>query len=61
VTRLGDLLRLYRAAKGLTVRELAPTIGISPSTLHRIERGHAIDAATLLRVLTWLLATEPTP
>jgi transcriptional regulator with XRE-family HTH domain len=53
MTRLANLLRLERHIRG--VRELATEIGISIATLSRIERGHAMDAATLMKVLNWLL------
>ena len=51
---IGRLLVLYRATRQIGVRELAPEIGISIATLSRIERGHAMDADTLLKVWTWL-------
>ena len=54
-THLGKMLVLYRAATGQTVRDLAPQIGISIATLSRIERGHAMDAETLLKVWMWLV------
>lgn len=58
-THLGAMLALYRAAHHWTVRDVAPQIGISIATLSRIERGHAMDADTLLHVWHWLLAEAP--
>lgn len=55
---LGRMLVLYRMHHDLGVRELAPRIGLSIATLSRIERGHAMDAATLLKVWQWLLTSE---
>ena len=55
-TRLGEMLRLYRTVNGFTLRELAPSIGIGHATLLRIETGQAFDAATLLKLWTWMLA-----
>jgi DNA-binding XRE family transcriptional regulator len=52
------MLRLYRTVREQTLREMAPLIGISSATLMRIEAGHAIDAGTLLKLWTWLLADE---
>lgn len=49
-THFGAMLVLYRASRGWTVRDLAPRVGISIATLSRIERGHAMDAATLLKI-----------
>lgn len=36
---LGDLLRGYREAAGLTLRELGPKLGYSAACLHRLETG----------------------
>jgi transcriptional regulator with XRE-family HTH domain len=58
-TRLGEMLRLYRTVRHLTLRRMAPDIGIGYATLARIEMGEAFDAETLLKLWTWLLATEP--
>jgi len=58
MTHLGETLALYRAARRWTVREMAPKIGISNATLSRIERGHAMDAATMLKVWAWFLASD---
>lgn len=61
-THLGEMLTLYRAARRWTVRDVAPRIGISAATLSRIERGHAMDADTMLRIWRWLLVeTEQAP
>ncbi len=57
-TRLGEMLRLYRAVKGASLRDIAPAIGIGHATLMRIETGQAIDADTLLKVWAWMLASE---
>lgn len=58
LTKLAQLLRLYRAvsADHLDTRTVAKQMGISAATLNRIERGNAMDAATLLRVLNWLMS-----
>lgn len=39
----------------MNVRDAAKVIGTSHATLSRIERGFNTDAATLIRVLDWLL------
>lgn len=54
-SNFGEMLRLYRSVRGVTLRELAPDIGISHATLLRIECGLAMDAATLLKLWTWML------
>jgi transcriptional regulator with XRE-family HTH domain len=58
-TRLGEMLRLYRTVRGLTLRETAPHVGISHATLMRIETGQGFDADTLLKLWTWLMRAEP--
>lgn len=57
-SRIGQLLVLYRATKNYGVRELGREVGISAATLSRIERGHAMDADTLLKLWAWLNAAE---
>lgn len=49
---LGKLLARRRGNMGL--RAAAKEIGISPSTLSRIEKGHVPDVATLEKVCEWL-------
>lgn len=58
LTHLGQMLTLYRTRHDLTLRDLAPVIGIGHATLMRIETGEQFDAQTLLKLWTWLL-TEP--
>lgn len=53
-SRIGRLLVLYRATRQQGVRELSNEMGISAATLSRIERGHAMDADTLLKMWAWL-------
>lgn len=36
---IGAKVTYYRTLRGLTQRELAEKIGISPSTLNKVERG----------------------
>lgn len=57
-SRLGRVLVLYRATRNIGVRELSTECGVSAATISRIERGHAMDAATLIRLWTWLLGEE---
>lgn len=60
-TPLGRMLKLYRAHYDLTVRTLAPQIGISYPTLSRIERGHDCDPRTFLRLMAWLVKPTKGP
>jgi len=55
-TNLGRCLQTYRALSEISIRDLAPKIGISSATLMRIEHGYAMDASSLMKVLTWLMA-----
>jgi len=54
-TNLGAMLRCFMAMERWSMRNLAPEIGISAATLHRICSGYAMDAATLMKVLNWLM------
>ena len=55
--RLGKMIRIYRAAEGVEQRDLAVEIGMSASTLCRLESGHGgLDAGNLVKLLAWLTA-----
>lgn len=55
-TVLGAVLKAWRERAGWNVREAADIIGISHSTLCRLENGETTpDAKTLLAILNWLL------
>jgi len=41
-----------------SMRTLAPQIGISASTLHRVCSGYAMDADTLLKIMNWMTRTR---
>jgi transcriptional regulator with XRE-family HTH domain len=66
--RLGEILRVYRehndGNKGRHdplrhgLREMAAEIGVSPTTLSRIEKGHAPDQKTLQALWGWLTFPE---
>ena len=49
---LGGQVRQKRAARG--IRETAKIIGISPTTLSKVENGHIPDIKTLETVCDWL-------
>jgi transcriptional regulator with XRE-family HTH domain len=53
--KLGAVLKCYRLLKERNLRELAKEIGVSASTLCRLETGRAIDAETLVKILNWFL------
>lgn len=52
--RVGEVLRKWRLMSEVTTRDLAERIGISAATLSRVERGEAMDGATLAKILNWL-------
>ncbi|TNB49685.1 helix-turn-helix transcriptional regulator [Martelella lutilitoris] len=53
--KIEDLAGLVQKKKGsMGVRATAAEIGISPTTLSRIERGHVPDMGTLEKVCAWL-------
>lgn len=58
--RLGRLISIGRAADNMSAPELADALGIPTRTLTNIERGGRCDAATLVKLLTWL-TEEPKP
>lgn len=53
--KIEDLALLVQKKKGsMGVRATAKEIGISPTTLSRIERGHLPDIGTLEKICAWL-------
>lgn len=57
-TRLGEMLRLYRTVRGLSLRDVGHTTGISAPTLMRIEYGQSFDVETLFKLWRWFLEAE---
>ena len=57
-TNLGAMLRCFMAMERWSMRKLAPQIGISAATLHRVCAGYAMDADTLLKVINWMQRTR---
>ena len=53
---LAEVLRQWRFAARLTVREAAAKIGLESATYSRLERGFTVNADILRTVLLWLLA-----
>jgi plasmid maintenance system antidote protein VapI len=51
---LGAMLRCFMAMERWSMRKLAPEIGISAPTLHRLCSGYAMDADTMLKVINWM-------
>lgn len=57
--RLAYVLKTFRWAEKLTVRELGAQIGVSAATLNRFEDGRGeLSGECMARVLTWLLSRE---
>lgn len=56
--RLGKVIRYWRKMSDVGIREAAREIGVSHGTLSRIERGEAMEGATLAKVLGWLMSAE---
>ena len=54
--RLSGVLREYRWARKIGLRDLAEAIGVSSATLSRIERGDMPSGKSLSLILQWLLA-----
>lgn len=48
--------KMARTALGLGVRELASSVGVSPDTIARLERGESLREATILAVQSTLEA-----
>jgi transcriptional regulator with XRE-family HTH domain len=57
--RLGRAIQLLRAAEGKGVRDVAKEIGISAATVSRFERGKPVDVVGMVKILNWLVRSEP--
>lgn len=55
---IGELLRLYRSVKNISIRDMANEIGTSSATLSRIENGKTCDMFTFLLLINWLFEKE---
>lgn len=55
---MSDLIRIWRSHSQRTIRDVSDEIGISQSTLCRVEKGEMMDAQTLGRILIWMLNDE---
>jgi transcriptional regulator with XRE-family HTH domain len=51
---LGACLRAWRTTEHVTLRKAAEQIGISHSTLSRIELGETADGHSIWKILIWL-------
>jgi len=49
-----EAMRAARALLGLTMQELAPKIGVSPTTLNAVEKGDVIRASTTAKIIEGL-------
>jgi hypothetical protein len=57
-TNLGAMLRCFMAMERWSMRKLAPEIGISAATLHRVCSGYAMDADTFMKVTNWMMRSR---
>ena len=58
---IGDVLRKWRRAEDIGVREAAKQMGITHGTLSRVERGFPMDGETLIKILQWLFGGTKCP
>lgn len=57
--KLSELLILYRRVNGVSSREMAERLALTPSTYGRAESGRGVDARTLLHLVGLLFAEPP--
>lgn len=57
--RVADLLINWRFINKLTQRDAALQIGISASSLCRVEKGSTPDGETVVKLVAWMFGTEP--
>ena len=56
--RLGNLIADWRWRNRIGIREVAKQIGISSSSLSRIENGRSVDSRTMTKLMLWAFADE---
>ncbi len=56
--KIGAVIRKWRNASDVPLRELADEIGIPLSTLARVETGEECSGDTLAQIIVWLVKTE---
>lgn len=56
--KLCEVLKQYRWAIKIGLREMAKEIGFSASTLSRVERGELPSGPNLAKLLCWLLKED---
>lgn len=47
-------MRAARALLGLTIQQIAPRLGVSPTTVNQVEKGGAVREATEARIVEGL-------
>ena len=54
--RIGEMLKDWRSARGLTLKEMSTRLRISVSTLSRLENGHESDTKTVKALMLWIFS-----
>ena len=56
--RIGSVLHKWRINSDVSTRDLGKQVGVSASTISRIENGEDISAAAMLALIVWLFGKE---
>ncbi|MEM7213289.1 MAG: helix-turn-helix transcriptional regulator [Pseudomonadota bacterium] len=59
--RLGLMITAYQQKHDIESKDLADQIGISVSSLSHIRSGKSPNAAGLVKIITWMTASEAAP
>lgn len=46
-----EAMRAARALLGLTTQEIAPKLGVSPTTINQVEKGAAVRSSTEVKIV----------
>ncbi len=55
---IGILIKGWRYAERMGIREAAKILDVSPATLSRIENGKPTDSKTMLKMFRWLFGAS---
>jgi transcriptional regulator with XRE-family HTH domain len=54
IEELGPAVKAVRRSRGLSIREVGRQTGVAYNTIARVEAGHAVFSASIIKILRWL-------
>ena len=57
-SRLGEMVALYCASRGISELQVAAELGMSVATFNRVMRGQEVTISRLMPLLSWMLGSR---